>query len=114
MSAALPTVLRLSALPATLDAEQMTQLAAGRRFRLEHILSGDHASAPGFWYDQAEDEFVVLVAGQARLRFEAGDVVLDLAPGDWVEIPAHARHRVEATQAEPATVWLAVHLGPTA
>jgi cupin 2 domain-containing protein len=51
----------------------------------------------------------VLLTGAARLRFEAGDFNLDLAPGDWVEIPAHARHRVEWTQADPPTVWLAIH-----
>lgn len=105
MSAALPTVLRLSALPATLDAEQMTQLAAGRRFRLEHILSGDHASAPGFWYDQAEDEWAILLSGRAVLEFEAGEVAL--GPGDAVLIPAHLRHRVARSE---NAVWLALHV----
>lgn len=105
MSAALPTVLRLSALPATLDAEQMTQLAAGRRFRLEHILSGDHASAPGFWYDQAEDEWAILLSGRAVLDFEAGEV--ELGAGDAVLIPAHLRHRVSRSE---NAVWLALHV----
>lgn len=105
MSAALPTVLRLSALPATLDAEQMTQLAAGRRFRLEHILSGDHASAPGFWYDQAEDEWAILLSGRAVLEFEAGE--LELGAGDAVLIPAHLRHRVARSE---NAVWLALHV----
>jgi cupin 2 domain-containing protein len=54
----------------------------------------------------------VLLTGAARLRFEEGDVTVDMKPGDWVEIPAHVRHRVESTQAEPATVWLAVHRPP--
>jgi cupin 2 domain-containing protein len=77
--------------------------------RIERIVSTGQASPSGFWYDQAGDEFVVLLAGAARLRFEQGDVTVDMKPGDWVEIPAHVRHRVEATQAEPPTVWLAVH-----
>jgi cupin 2 domain-containing protein len=51
----------------------------------------------------------LLLAGAARLRFEEGDVTIDITPGDWIEIPAHVRHRVEATQAEPPTVWLAIH-----
>jgi cupin 2 domain-containing protein len=51
----------------------------------------------------------VLLAGAASLRFEEGDVTIVMKPGDWVEIPAHLRHRVEATQADPPTVWLAVH-----
>jgi cupin 2 domain-containing protein len=53
----------------------------------------------------------VLLAGAARLRFEEGDRPLDLTPGTWVEIPAHVRHRVEWTQADPPTVWLAIHRG---
>lgn len=76
--------------------------------RIERIVSTGQASPPGFWYDQADDELVVLLSGAAQLRFEEG-VALDMKPGDWVEIPAHVRHRVEATQAEPPTVWLAVH-----
>ena len=105
MSAALPTVLPLSTLPAALDAELMTQLAAGRRFRLEHILSGDHASAPGFWYDQAEDEWAILLSGRAVLEFEEG--TLELGAGDAVLIPAHLRHRVARSD---NAVWLALHM----
>jgi cupin 2 domain-containing protein len=77
--------------------------------RIERIVSTGQESPPGFWYDQPDDEFVVLLAGAARLRFEDGDVTLDMKAGDWVEIPAHVRHRVESTQADPPTVWLAVH-----
>lgn len=77
--------------------------------RIERIVSTGQASLPGFWYDQPEDEFVVLLTGAAVLRFEDGDRRLDLRPGDWIEIPAHVRHRVDSTQADPPTVWLAVH-----
>jgi len=51
----------------------------------------------------------VLLTGAARLRFELGDITYELKPGDWVEIPAHTRHRVEWTQPHPPTVWLAVY-----
>ncbi|HEY4165840.1 MAG TPA: cupin domain-containing protein [Reyranella sp.] len=89
--------------------EQVERLAGGPDVRIERIVSTGQASPAGFWYDQPEDEFVVLFAGAARLRFEEGDRVLDLNPGDWVEIPAHVRHRVEWTQDDPPTVWLALH-----
>lgn len=101
----------LSALPTASPEERFDTLLERPGARIERIVSTGQASPAGFWYDQAGDEFVVLLAGAARLRFETGDVVLDLAPGDWVEIPAHARHRVEATRVEPPTVWLAIHLG---
>jgi cupin 2 domain-containing protein len=91
--------------------ERIEPLAGAAGVRIERIVSTGQASPSGFWYDQPGDEFVVLLAGAARLRFEDGDVErdLELGPGDWVEIPAHVRHRVEWTQTDPPTVWLAVH-----
>jgi cupin 2 domain-containing protein len=77
--------------------------------RIERIVSTGQASPAGFWYDQPDDEFVVLLAGAAALRFEEGDQRVELRPGDWLEIPAHVRHRVDRTQANPPTVWLAIH-----
>jgi cupin 2 domain-containing protein len=97
----------LTGLPPRQAEEQVDLVAAGASVRIERIVSTGQASPPGFWYDQPGDEFVVLLAGAARLRFEDGE--FELKPGDWVEIPAHVRHRVEWTQADPPTVWLAVH-----
>lgn len=83
--------------------------------RFARIVSTGQSSPPGFWYDQAEHGFVLLLAGAANLRIagEAGatDELLHLTPGAWVDLPACRRHRVGATQAEPATVWLAVFWG---
>ena len=99
----------LAALPERKAEEQLDILVEKAGVRIERIVSTGQASALGFWYDQADDEFVVLLTGAARLRFEEGDVTLDMKPGDWVEIPAHVRHRVESTQAAPPTVWVVVH-----
>lgn len=101
----------LASLPARQDEEEIERLIDRPNVRIERIVSTGQASPSGFWYDQSDDEFVVLLAGAARLRFEEGSRILDLEPGDWVEIPAHVRHRVEWTQADPPTVWLAVHRG---
>lgn len=95
-------------IPAELSEELFEPLTVHGKVRVERIVSRGHASAPGFWYDQAEREWVVLLKGSARLRFEGEGQVLELAPGDWVEIPAHARHRVEWTDPEQETLWLAV------
>lgn len=103
----LPVVQHLADLPGPLDAEHLTTLAHGAAFRLEHILSGAHASPPDSWYDQAQPEWVVLLAGRATLAFETG--TLELGAGDALLIPAHARHRV-ATSAD--AVWLALHFEP--
>jgi cupin 2 domain-containing protein len=92
------------------DAELVEVLTQANQVRIEHIVSTGQASPAGFWYDQSGREFVVLLSGSAVLRFQEGDRRFDLKPGDWIEIAAHVRHRVEATQAEPPTVWLAVHV----
>jgi cupin 2 domain-containing protein len=99
----------LAGLPAPQVDEQVERLIGSAGFRIERTVSTGQASPPGFWYDQPDDEFVVLLAGAARLSFEDGDRSLELKPGDWVEIPAYVHHRIEWTQADPPTVWLAVH-----
>ncbi|HJV86132.1 MAG TPA: cupin domain-containing protein [Noviherbaspirillum sp.] len=100
-----------AAMPAQLPEEFFQVLAegkAGKGARIERIVSKGHRSPPGFWYDQPENEWVTVLQGRAALRFEQGDRVLELAPGDYVNIPAHEKHRVEWTAEETETVWLAV------
>ena len=75
--------------------------------RIERIVSQGHASPPGFWYDQDQHEWVIVLRGRARVRFEDG--LLEMAAGDCINIPAHRKHRVEWTTPEEPTVWLAVH-----
>lgn len=77
--------------------------------RIERIVSSGQATPEGQWYDQARDEFVLLVSGAARLRIEGEAEDRPLAPGDWLLLPAHCRHRVTWTQSEPVTIWLAIH-----
>src|SRR5215510_13819737 len=89
--------------------EQVELLAGSGAVRIERIVSTGQASPPGFWYDQDRPEFVVVLAGAAGLRFEGERALRRLRPGDWVDIPAHARHRVEWTDPSTPTVWLAVH-----
>ena len=74
--------------------------------RLEQIVSSGQASAEGFWYDQKEPEWVMLVRGTAVLRFDPGGNV-DLKSGDFLLIPANTRHQVESVSAD--AVWLALH-----
>ncbi len=94
-------------LPAPGADEAFNTLLAHPCARVERIVSHGHASPPGFWYDQAEDEWVMLLAGSAALGFDDG-TQRSLQPGDWVWLPAHCRHRVE--RSAPGTVWLALHL----
>lgn len=94
-----------------LPAEQLDTLLAAPGVRIERIVSMGHRSPDGFWYDQPEDEFVLLVSGYARLQVEQHSE-LRLGAGDWVHIPAHVRHRVEWTDPSCPAVWLAILVGP--
>jgi cupin 2 domain-containing protein len=90
--------------------EEITTLAALPGTRIERIVSTGQASPLGFWYDQKQAEWVVLLSGSAGLLFEGEAAPRILHPGDYVEIPAHTRHRVEWTDQKKPTVWLAVHV----
>ena len=94
-------------IPAKLPEELVDVLAGGSGVRVERIVSRGHASPPGFWYDQDEDEWVLVVAGAARLEIEGmGEV--PLAAGQWIDLPRHLRHRVAWTAPDEETIWLAV------
>ena len=89
--------------------EELTAiLAENRHVRVERIISTGQRSPAEFWYDQEEHEWVIVLSGCGVLRFADGDELLTLKPGDYVNIPAHVKHRVESTSAEQPTVWLAV------
>lgn len=95
------------AIPPPGTPDELTEtLGEGRDVRIERIVSRGHASPPGFWYDQPEAEFVLVVRGEAMLRFEDEPEARQLVPGDHVVIAPHRRHRVESTT--DATVWLTV------
>ena len=87
--------------------EQISELLSRPGLRIERIVSQGQASPPGFWYDQAQAEWVLLLAGEATLAFEDEAAPRLLKAGDYVDIAPHRRHRVEATAAR--TLWLAVH-----
>jgi cupin 2 domain-containing protein len=78
-------------------------------FRLERIISTGQATPEGEWYDQDTHEWVLLLAGGARLRLENDPQMIIMKPGDYIHIPAHRRHRVEWTDPDQLTIWLALH-----
>ena len=95
-------------LPDARAAEYVAALFTRPGLRLERIVSLGQASPPGFWYDQPEGEWVLLLAGAARLRFADETEARLLGPGDWLDIAPHRRHRVDWTDPESPTLWLAV------
>lgn len=97
----------LANLPDGTSKEQTAELLASPYVRIERIVSTGQASPPGFWYDQDQDEWVLLVAGAATEQLANEPTPRRLHLGDYLLIPAHSRHRVEWTDPAEPTIWLA-------
>ncbi len=114
MSAFLPPLHNLyRALPDASQAEQFSDLLSQPGLRIERIVSRGQASPPDFWYEQDEGEWVILLQGAARLRFADSTTSHALVPGAYVHIAPRRRHRVDWTDPEQDTVWLAVFYSAT-
>jgi cupin 2 domain-containing protein len=94
-------------LPTGASREEFLTLLQSSGATIARIVSHSHVSPPGFWYDQDEEEWVLVVRGSATLEFANGEQV-ELTAGDYLTIPRHAKHRVARTSEE--TIWLAVHI----
>jgi cupin 2 domain-containing protein len=95
-------------IPPKLKDELIDILLEGKGVKVERIVSMGHASQPDFWYDQDMSEFVILLKGGAGLLLEGQERIIVMHPGDYFNIPAHQKHRVEWTNPNEQTVWLAV------
>ena len=100
----------LTNVPERLETELFEQLLNVANVRIERIVSTGHATPSGEWFDQAWDEWVVVITGAAEILLENEDTSRSLGAGDYLFLPAHLRHRVTWTSPEQPTVWLAVHI----
>ena len=89
--------------------EEFTPLLDEPGLIVQRIVSTGQASPPGFWYEQTDAEWVLLLQGEATLRFADEAEARHLRPGDHLDIAAGRRHRVEWTKAGTHTIWLAIH-----
>ena len=96
-----------NAIPNTFAEELLEDIVKSGDVRIERILSKGHSSPEQGWYDQDENEWVIVLQGQGTLTFEDGSSVT-LAAGDYINIPAHKKHKVSWTDPDTVTVWLAV------
>ena len=103
-----------AAIPAPSAAEQVLPLLSSQDVRIERIVSAGQASPDGFWYDEKDAEWVLVLAGSAALQLEDEAELLKLEPGDYIFIPPHRRHRVSFTDQAQPTIWLAVHIATAA
>lgn len=98
-------------IPENLPEELFTVLAGSKACSIERIVSRGHSGPAEDWYDQEFSEWVMVLKGSAELLFEEQNETVSMKPGDYVDIPAHCKHRVVRTDPECETVWIAVRYG---
>ncbi len=94
-------------IPGNTSKEVFEDIVSADGVRIERIISNGHSSPDSGWYDQDENEWVMVIKGSARLVFEGDQEVL-LCEGDYLNIPRHTKHKVAWTDPDNITVWLAV------
>ena len=94
-------------LPQNIDEEIFEIIASSQTVKIERIISKGHASLKTAWYDQEQNEWVIVLKGDAILEFE-NEQPVRLTEGDYINIPAHQKHRVDWTNPKQETIWLAV------
>lgn len=99
----------LTRLPLGAPEEVFELLHERAGLKIERIISNGQSSPPGFWYDNPQDEWVLVLSGSAGLMLEGAADTHVLQSGDWLFIPSGCRHRVAWTDAAQPTVWLAIH-----
>jgi cupin 2 domain-containing protein len=90
------------------DPESFETLINTEEILIERIVTNQSFSAPGNWYNQERDEWVLLLQGRAKIEFEKKEMH-SLEKGDFLFIPAYKRHRVNVVSKSPNCIWLAIH-----
>lgn len=94
-------------IPTDLSSEVFEDLVTSEKVKIERIISKGHSSPDVGWYDQEQSEWVIVIAGRAIIGFDDKPSVT-LKAGDYLNIPAHQKHKVAWTDPDVETVWLAV------
>ena len=84
--------------------ETFTTLLEHKNIKINRIVSAEHIEQ--IEYKQEEDEWLVLMEGEATLSLNGKEHTL--YKGDTLFIPAKTPHTVLETQ--KGTVWLTVHI----
>lgn len=94
-------------IPDTLPEEITNILYLANNIRIERIISSGQYSPEDFWYDQEENEWVMLLEGSATIAFDDATEI-NLQKGDYMLVPRHKKHRVAFTSQNPKCIWLAI------
>ena len=95
-------------IPKNLEDEIFENILLNKNLKIERIISKGHTTPQSQWYNQDTNEWVIVLQGEAVLSFSDKEDVR-LKSGDYLNIPAHTKHKVSWTDPNIETIWLAVH-----
>ena len=95
----------LENIPNSSKNEIFETITANDKIKIERIISYGQTTQEDFWYDQSEDEFVVILKGNAKIKYD-NNKIFELKEGDSLYIPSKQRHKVIYTS--NPTIWLAI------
>lgn len=95
-------------IPDEISNELFENIVTGENIRIERIISKGHVSPESGWYDQDENEWVIVLTGQAKIEFD-NKAAVHLVSGSYLNIPAHTLHKVSWTDPDTETIWLAIY-----
>ncbi len=98
-----------SGIPHQIDDEIFDTILSSDGCEIKRIISKGQKSPADHWYDQEKNEWVMVLKGAAKLKFKDDNKIVEMIPGDYIHIPAHCKHRVEWTDPNAETIWLAMY-----
>jgi len=93
-------------IPTSFEKELSDILLQSENISIERIVSNGQTSPPSGWYNQTQNEWVLVLKGEAIIEFENKQV--NLQAGSYLNILAHTKHKVSWTNPNLETVWLAI------
>jgi cupin 2 domain-containing protein len=96
-------------IPPKLAEELFITIYSAKNIRIERIVSQGQSSPEGFWFDQDQHEWLIVLEGNAIIHFKDDPRPVELRRGSYLNIPAHKKHRVAQTSPTEKTIWLAIH-----
>ncbi len=95
-------------IPTNLSEELFEDIISKDKIKIQRIVSQGHITIEGEWYDQDDNEWVIVLQGAATISFKDEDDI-SLKTGDYINILAHKKHRISWTSESEKTIWIAVH-----
>jgi len=98
----------LSGIPEALPQELEQLLLENEHLSIRRILSKGHSAPAQGWYEQQDNEWVLVLKGEGIIEF-TDHSERHMQEGDYSYISALKKHRVKWTPEQEVTIWLAIH-----